>query len=205
MSARTHTLRLLASLALVLLVFTTPFASADVPQLGPEHLRAIKNALPNLDGLIVGDAALELDVAQSMTLFRGDEGPVDENGLPAYGNPFVIQGYIYPGGTLGASDGILPDGSAEYPELVIGRWVCRGWIVGDEGLFTFDAPFVISHQYYQLGDDPSAATFATDGFEMSVPGTTLRRAIIGGTGPFRRARGEIVQMVLGFNATRGDP
>ena len=35
--------------------------------------------------------------------------------MPAYGNPFVTEGYLYPSGTLGGSNGVLPDGRPEFP------------------------------------------------------------------------------------------
>jgi hypothetical protein len=62
---------------------------------------------------------------------------------PSYGSPFVVQGVIYPKGTLdpvctpkpgkGAYGGLLPDGAPESPDQVISRWYCPGWFVGDGG------------------------------------------------------------------------
>ena len=76
---------------------------------------------------------LQLDVVQNATDFFF-EGPVNENGIPAKGTPFVTTGFIYPAGTLathGASSGIKANGDPEFPELVMGTWVCRGWHLQD--------------------------------------------------------------------------
>ena len=43
---------------------------------------------------------MEVDIAENGRRFVFDEAPVFDDGMPAYGNPFVTQGYIYPAGTL---------------------------------------------------------------------------------------------------------
>ena len=53
---------------------------------------------------------LEVDIAEDGTRFVIDEAPVFDDGFPAYGNPFITQGYIYPDGTLTDSNGVNPDG-----------------------------------------------------------------------------------------------
>ena len=60
-----------------------------------------------------------------------DQDNVHEDGMPANGNAFITRGYIYPAGTLTESNGTLEDGSPEFPDLVLGEWVCRGWFVGE--------------------------------------------------------------------------
>ena len=49
---------------------------------------------------VPGKGTLAFDVAEDMTRFVFAEQPVHEDGMPAYGNPFITQGYIYPAGTL---------------------------------------------------------------------------------------------------------
>jgi hypothetical protein len=55
---------------------------------------------------------VRFDVAEDHTRFVFAPTPVHDDGLPAYGNPFVTQGYIYEAGTLdGGVEGVNPDGS----------------------------------------------------------------------------------------------
>jgi hypothetical protein len=100
---------------------------------------------------------IKFDVAENVTKFAFDEAPAHEDGLPAYGNPFITQGYIYPEGTLNGSNGVLPDGSPEFPEEVIGEWICSGWFIGD-GAHTTSGPMVVTTQIYQLEGDYGDAT-----------------------------------------------
>jgi len=78
---------------------------------------------------------LDVDVAVSGVTFRPIlAGPPTADGLPPKGTTFIINGLIYPAGTFarrGLTVGILPDGSPEFPELVIGTWTCRGWFSED--------------------------------------------------------------------------
>ena len=170
------------------------------------------------DNLRLNRAHLKFDVAESAPKFVFDEAPVFDNGLPAYGNAFITQGYIYPYGTLtgssasGPGNGILPDGRPEFPDLVIGEWVCRGYFVGD-GVNTQTGPWVITTQLYDFYDKPGfdpnvvkqsgETNLVTDGYEIADIGVPGKRAVTGGTGIFKRARGEAVQTLLGFNALEG--
>lgn len=163
----------------------------------------------------INRAHLKFDVAESASKFVFDEAPVFDNGLPAYGNAFITQGYIYPYGTLtggAAGNGILPDGSPEFPDKVIGEWVCRGYFIGN-GVNTETGPWVITTQHYDFYDEPGFdpnrekksgdTNLITDGYELSDVGVQGKRAVTGGTGIFKRARGEAVQTLLGFNALEG--
>ncbi len=145
---------------------------------------------------------VKFDVAEDATRFVFDEAPVDGDDLPAYGNDFVTQGYIYPHGTLGESDGVLANGEPEFPEEVIGEWTCRGWFVGD-GAATKTGPWVATTQLYDLGDKPGGEMLVTDGSEISDQNVKVARAITGGTGPYKDARGEGAQELLGFNESEG--
>ena len=154
---------------------------------------------------------LEFDVSELATRFVFDETPLNGNGTPAYGGEFVTEGVIYASGTLEGSNGVIAEFDAngklikaepEFPDKVIGRWTCRGWHVG-EGAATVTGPWVITHQLYQFGDTPGAETFTTDGHELVDLNVAIRRAVTGGTGPYRRMRGEIVQTMIGFNASNG--
>ena len=153
---------------------------------------------------------LKFDVAENATRFVFDEAPVHEEttpAMPAYGNPFITEGYIYPYGTIECNDtgectGVNPDGSPQYPDQVIGRWTCRGWFVGN-GALTETGPIVITTQLYDLGETPGEQSIVSEGYELIDINAAVKRAIIGGTGRYRAVRGEAKQTLLGFNELVG--
>jgi hypothetical protein len=150
----------------------------------------------------IGIKTLEFDIAENGKRFVFDETPVHEDlnpPQPAYGNPFVTEGYIYPLNTLNGSNGVNPDGSPEFPDKVIGKWTCRGWYIGD-GVKTLTGPWVITTQLYDLGDQH---TLISEGYEIADLNVEVLRGITGGTGPFMLARGQAAQILLGFNPTGG--
>ena len=159
-----------------------------------------------------GENMLRFDVAEMVKLnevkrFVFDNDPLFDDGLPAYGNEFITEGYIYPHGTLsvaadGQVNGVNADGSPEFPDKVIGRWICRGWHTGD-GARTVTGDWVVTHQLYIFGDKLGKEMLATDGLELVDVNVPIQRAIIGGTGPYARARGEATQTMLGFNQLGG--
>ena len=142
------------------------------------------------------------DVAEDMSKFVFDEAPVFEDGMPAHGNSFIAQGYIYEYGTLDGSNGVLPDGSPEFPDKVIGQWTCRGVFVG-AGAHTETGAWVITTQLYNFGEELGQNTLVTEGYEIADLNVDIRRAITGGTGEYVNARGEVSQTFLGFNASEG--
>lgn len=144
----------------------------------------------------------KFDVAENASRFVFDEAPVFDDGLPAYGNPFITEGYIYPYGFLDDHEGVLPNGDPAFPDQVIGRWTCRGWFVGD-GARTESGSWVITTQLYDFGAQAGNVTLITEGYELVDPNTPVKRSITGGTGPFRNARGEGEQVLLGFNQAEG--
>lgn len=145
---------------------------------------------------------IRFDVAEDGTRFIWDEAPVHDDGMPAYGNAFVTQGYLYPEGTLSCDDegcnGVLDNGEPEFPELVIGEWTCRGYMIGD-GARTTTGPWVISTQVYNFGEEYGSQTLVTEGYELADLNTSITRAITGGTGKYALARGEQRQVLLGFH------
>lgn len=111
---------------------------------------------------------------------------------PTLGTSFIIGGYIYPAGTLeehGLNSGINDDGSAEFPDLVIGTWICRGNVY---------APQVYSSTIFTFND---GNTIVTGGNEANAGGMTFYRAITGGTGDYAFVRGQQGQDIVGINAT----
>ena len=132
--------------------------------------------------------------------FRED-GPVHEDGMPDYGNSFITEGYIYPAGTTEGGNGVLADGSPEFPDKVIGKWTCRGWNVG-RGIYTETGPLAVTTQTFEFFES-DGTSLTTDGYELIDEGVSVRRAVIGGTGDYMGARGESSQTFVGWNASEG--
>src|SRR5919106_2531424 len=103
---------------------------------------------------------IKFEVVENANEFVFDESPADEDGLCTYGNPFITKGYIYEDGTLSGNNGVLPDGSPEFPDKVIGEWICRGWFIGD-GAHTVEGPAVTSTQIYQFSEEFGNATLVS--------------------------------------------
>lgn len=153
--------------------------------------------------ITAADGALRFDVAEDGKRFVWAKQPVFNDGLPAHGNTYISQGYIYPEGTLSDTiDGVNADGSPEFPDLVLGQWSCYGWYIGDAAHAT-EGPWVLSTQMYDFGSAWGEATLVSEGYVLANTGGAVQRAITGGTGPFANVRGEMVDTNLGFNETAG--
>jgi len=164
---------------------------------------APSGALAHDDDIKTNRTVLKFDVAEIGSRFFPDDEPLVDD-LPAYGNSFITQGLIYPFGTLNESNGVLPDGTPEFPDKVIGRWTCFGWHVADAAT-AVTGPAVVTTQIYEFADTPGRVSFVTDGFELAFGdvGVPIQRAVTGGTGPYSKARGEARQTFLGFPNTSG--
>jgi hypothetical protein len=149
----------------------------------------------------------EVDISENPSRFIFDETPITQdpagNPVPGDGNEFKTEGYIYERGTLtGDGDGVNADGSPQFPEKVIGRWYCWGYHVGNGGA-TETGPWVITHQLFDFGKRHGRHSIVTAGLELVDLNVPLQRAISGGTGRFKNARGEAVQAMVGFNVANG--
>jgi hypothetical protein len=150
---------------------------------------------------------LMFDVSEDMTRFVFDKDVVYDDGLPADGSSFITRGYLYPVGTLtcdaeGVCNGVNADGTPEFPEKLVGEWICSGYMINDAGHAT-SGVWVVSTQFFQLSDTPGAETLVTQGYELADVGVAISRAISGGTGRYRDARGQGQQTMLGLNASEG--
>lgn len=145
-----------------------------------------------------GGETMRFEIAEDGNRFVFGQERLHEDGMPAYGTPFVTQGYIYPEGTLNGSNGVLPNGEPEFPDQVLGTWTCYGYMIGD-GAHTTTGEWVISTQVYQFED----GIIVTDGFEVADLDTAVSRAITGGTGEFVGVSGEQVQELRGFTEQMG--
>ncbi len=142
------------------------------------------------------EAPMAFDVAEDHTRIFMADAPLHDNGMPAHGNAFVSQGYIYPEGTLEAETaGVLEDGSPAYPDLVLGTWTCDGYFVG-EGANATTGVWVISRQVFAFEDGD---TIITQGTEIVDAGVENLRPITGTTGDFADIDGGVYQTLLGFN------
>lgn len=142
------------------------------------------------------EAPMAFDVAEDHTRIFMADAPLHENGMPAHGNAFVSQGYIYPTGTLEAETaGVLEDGSPAFPDLVLGTWTCDGYFVG-EGANATTGVWVISRQVFAFADGD---TIITQGTEIADAGVENLRPITGTTGDYADIDGGLFQTLLGFN------
>ena len=142
------------------------------------------------------EAPMAFDVAEDHTRIHMAAAPLHENGMPAHGNAFVSQGYIYPEGTLAdGTVGVLEDGSPAFPDLVLGTWTCDGYFVGEGGNATTGV-WIISRQTFAFGD---GATVVTQGTEIADIGQPNLRPVTGATGDFVGIEGGLIQTTLGFN------
>jgi hypothetical protein len=149
----------------------------------------------------------EFDVAEDMTRFIFNKDITFEDGLPADGSNFITRGYLYEAGTLscdadGRCNGVNKDGSPEFPDKLIGEWICEGYMINDAG-HAKSGVWVFSTQFFQFGDAPGAQTIVSTGYELADAGVAISRAITGGTGTYKDARGDGEQTLLGLNVTDG--
>ncbi|MEM7643982.1 MAG: hypothetical protein AAF366_15860 [Pseudomonadota bacterium] len=143
-----------------------------------------------------GEPLAAFDVAEDMSRFVFAAVPVFDDGMPAYGNAFITQGYIYPAGTLdGGVEGTLPNGDPAFPDLVIGEWTCDGYFVGD-GMRTETGAIVMTRQIYRFNDGD---LLISHGPEFVDAGVTVTRAVTGGTGDYADAPAELDQVLLGMS------
>lgn len=144
---------------------------------------------------------LRLEVAEDMNRFAFDQSKTYDDGLPAHGSGFVTLGYVYPEGTLNGSNGVLEDGSPEFPEAVIGEWICYGYMINEAG-HAQEGAWVVSTQVINLTGEVGGQSLVTTGYEFADD-TPIARAISGGTGEYAEARGQATQVLEGLNATEG--
>lgn len=143
-----------------------------------------------------GEPLAAFDVAEDISRLVFAAEPVFDDGMPAYGNAFVTQGYIYPAGTLdGGVEGTLSNGDPAFPDLVIGEWTCDGYFVGD-GMRTETGAIVMTQQVYRFNDGD---LLISHGPELIDAGVTVTRAVTGGTGDYADAPAEIDQVLLGMS------
>lgn len=135
---------------------------------------------------------LTLDVAQDARTWRFDN-PFPDGGDPLTvrrGATFIVQGNLYPEGTI--SGGLSgPDQAG-----AIGTWLCKGTFNHDFAeIMEGQVPHVTTTQYYVFED---GSTLVSEGYEG---GAETVRAVLGGTGKYFGARGEVVEKEMEENDT----
>jgi hypothetical protein len=136
-----------------------------------------------------------LDVAIDAHTLALNNDPT-AGGIPRRGTTFIVNGKIYPGGTI-------PSGVTSFdPDTApgsIGTWVCRGVFLADfADIFVNGsaALTVDTTQIFLLSTDKDA--LFTEGLEGNL-GVTTHRAVTGGTGPYRGVTGTLKQETIGVN------
>jgi hypothetical protein len=182
-------------------------ARAGQPQLAPEQ--------PRGDGEQSRPAPHKLAVDIVADCKRFTSGGIGHpNANPKFGDYFMQEGLMLKGGTLakncqnGNGCGLNPDGSAQFPEAVIGKWTCYGSFVGN-GAATAQGTWVYTTQVYEFDAEklepnvfaPGKSSIVSHGPERNDLNVPWVRAISGGTGQYRSAQGEVVQTKIGFNPT----
>jgi hypothetical protein len=144
-----------------------------------------------------------VDVALDGATWRMNDGsnpffPVFTGAL-ARGNTFIVSGRIYPKNTLqegGSFGGGASNPSGPETPGAIGTWVCRGTFNLDIGDIANGAvPHVTSTQIFTFDSGDVLVTEGPEG------GTEVLRAIVGGAGHLRHARGDVVETPLGVNTS----
>lgn len=150
-----------------------------------------------------GEPLAAFDVAEDISRFVFAKAPVFDDGMPAYGNAFVTQGYIYEAGAIDdVGAGVNADGTPTHPELVLGTWTCEGHMIGD-GARSETGAWVVSKQIFDLGEQAGDRQIVSDGLELADHDVVGLRPIVGGTGEFRSASGEQRQVLHGHNDSEG--
>ena len=148
---------------------------------------------------------IAIEIAEDMTQFVFNQDIVFEDGMPSHGSGFVTKGYIYPAGTISEKDGIYngvnPDGSAEFPDKVLGEWVCYGYMI-DDAMHAESGAIVVSKQYINFNGEQGAQMIVSEGYER-IDDKWTTRAITGGTGDYLGATGIQRQRFLGVNVGEG--
>jgi hypothetical protein len=178
-------------------IAVTVVASIVALQLGTQRAHASR-----ADERRHGSATFVVDVAVDMRTFAAvlsTGNPPGESAGPNRGTPFIVDGKIFPAGTLHVG---TANNDPSQPGS-IGDWVCRGILTSDmpRQLAGVDQIGFDTTQMLMFGSDRRAIW--SEGLEggLGEAGVTTHRIVLGGTGAFLAASGDVVQQSLGTNAT----
>ena len=117
------------------------------------------------------------------------------NGPPQRGNTFIINGKLFPYGTLYTGSQQNNPNAANN----IGDFYCRATVANNIPAAPA-LPELFNTQIFRFN---SQDQLITEGIESAAPGTIWTRAVIGGTGIYLGASGSENIQVLGTNASGG--
>jgi hypothetical protein len=114
-------------------------------------------------------------------------------------SPFMIQGKIFPAGTLPSGNASNDPTQPVNSVTSIGNWICRGQVQGTyppaiAGAYN-STPFALNTQYFILND---GRALTAEGYDLPAGGLL---SVTGGIGGFSGASGDIQGTIFGTNAT----
>jgi len=116
-----------------------------------------------------------------------------DTGVEGRGTTFIVNGRIFPGGTIPDGDGFDLDNTPG----TLGKWVCRGmWNFSLEEVLNGATPHVSTTQHYLFDAVNSLMSEGPEGSHEAI-----NRVVLGGTGRFRGFVGEVQEQFLGYNIT----
>lgn len=117
-------------------------------------------------------------------------------GTPKRGTTFIVNGKIYPGGTIPSG---VTDFDPDTAQGSIGTWVCRGVFLADFADIFVNGSAAHAFDTTQIFLLPSdRESLFTEGIEGNL-GVTTHRTVTGGTGRYRRVVGTVKQETIGVN------
>jgi len=145
-----------------------------------------------------------VDVAVDMTTFAivpsaGNPPGKPLGPMPFRGTTFIVNGKIFPAGTL-------PTGTAgNNPNQAgsIGDWICKGFLTADLSAQLSGASkvgFNTTQMFLFNGDTQAIWTEGLEG-SLGQAGVQTNRIVLGGTGLFHGSSGTALQESLGTNST----
>ena len=160
-------------------------------------------ALAGLAGLAVFGVPTVVKAAGESNTFSFDvacdcrTGATLDGGVRA--SPFMIQGKIFPAGTLPAGTASNDPTQPVHGVASIGDWICRGQVQGTYPPAIVSAyastPFALNTQYFILNDGRG---LTAEGYDLPSGGVL---SVTGGVAGFSGASGDIQGTILGTNAT----
>jgi hypothetical protein len=151
-----------------------------------------------------GKIDLELDICCNRHTLRYLNGEA-ENDVHYDKKSFIVEGFIYKKGTFenfGNNCGIKPNGSPEYLDRLIGKWMCKGWYI-NRGLDTKTGNYIDSTHTYELDTKTALSRILmSNGKEKIDMQDPFDRVLCPGLGAYSKVRGgSVIQTNVGINNT----
>ena len=139
---------------------------------------------------------LTIDVACLGNKWRHSD-PIMKQGPDDFRAGFSVEGLMYPEGT------VPPEGFVPTRDGAIGHWICRGWVIIDRDRGEPHATTVQEYMFDLMTPDELFPTTAltSSGIEGTVTSQRSTRSVIGGTGDYFGATGQVTQRHNGTNTT----